>query len=109
MFLNRMKILEKHKLYYKDNYFVALTKLNHFDVRPVLDARVFVKHRFHRAYARLGELFQRGRHIFDTTIDTFKDETASYFENLANYYKGVYTQYTSNKTIKIIISLHYLN
>ena len=75
-------------------------------MKPFLNARVFAKHRFQRAYARLGELFQRGRHIFDTTIDTFKDETASYFENLA---KGGYTQYTSNKTIKIIISLHYLN
>ena len=71
------------------------TGINHFVVKPLLNARVFVKHRFHRAYARLGELFQRGRQIFDTTIDTFKDETASYFENLANYYTGVYTQYTS--------------
>ena len=71
------------------------TGINHFVVKPLLNARVYVKHRFEKAYTRLGELFQRGKQIYATTIDTFKDETASYFENLANYYTGVYRQYTS--------------
>ena len=71
------------------------TGINHFVVKPLLNARVYVRHRFEKAYTRLGQLFERGRQILDTTVDTLKKETSSYFENLATYYSSVYRQYTT--------------
>ena len=71
------------------------TGINHFIVKPLLNARVYVKHRFEKAYSRLGEIFERGKQILNTTVDTVREETSNYFENLASYYSGVYRQYTS--------------
>ena len=71
------------------------TGINHFIVKPLLNARVYVKHRFEKAYSRLGEIFERGKQILNTTVDTVREETSNYFEDLASYYSGVYRQYTS--------------
>ena len=70
------------------------TGINHFIVKPLLDARVYIKERFRNAYARLDEVFKRGKLIFDRTAGDVREETQNYFENLANYYSGVYRQYS---------------
>ena len=93
---NRAKKLLKQALHRVEALWqYCKTGINHFIVKPLLNARVYVKHRFVKAYSRLGEIFERGKLILNTTVDTVREETSSYFEDLANYYSGVYRQYTS--------------
>ena len=69
--------------------------INHYIVRPLLDTRVFIKEKFESAYARLSETFNRGKQIFESTVENVGKEADDYFESLANYYTDVYKQYST--------------
>ncbi|KAH3877528.1 hypothetical protein DPMN_001401 [Dreissena polymorpha] len=71
------------------------TGVDHYIVKPLLNAQVYIKERFNNAYAQLTRLFERGKTIIEQTVDNVNEETNAYYDSLANYYTGVYRQYST--------------
>ncbi|XP_052799319.1 serine-rich adhesin for platelets-like [Mya arenaria] len=69
--------------------------VDHYIVKPLLNAQVFIKERFNNAYYQLSKLFERGQIILENTVDNVSEESNTYFETLTDYYTGVYRQYSS--------------
>jgi hypothetical protein len=92
---NSRKLLEQALQRVEALWQYCKTGIDHYIVKPLLNARVLVKNKFEQTYSRLNEIFNRGKTILKQTTNDVRAEASKYFDSLAKYYTDVYRQYST--------------